>query len=175
MIIDSKTNQPVNIYFRKVQRKEIKEKKYNPQGGWDFNWLKPLTNSFEVYGMITEAYPDEVQGLIAVKPNYDDDFRCVDVEIIESAPHNKKMKQQIANIQRKYIGVGKCLVAFACQYSIDKELEGCVELTSKSSKLNFYINMGAVRTYSQNMAFSEVTGVLVAQTYLQGGIKWWKR
>ena len=90
MIFNAETNQLVNYYFKKIERSEIIEKKYTPKGGWAFNWLKPLTHSFEIYGIVTEEYPNTIQGLIALKPNYDEAFRCVDVEIIESAKQNKK-------------------------------------------------------------------------------------
>ncbi len=85
--------------------------------------------------MVTEVYPSDIQGLIALKPNYDEAYRCLDVEIIKSTPNNKQIIKGKTNSKRTYIGVGKCLVAFSCQYSIDKELEGFVELTSKSSKI----------------------------------------
>lgn len=81
--------------------------------------------------------------MIALKPNYDEACRCVDVEIIESAPRNKKELNQKLNNNRKYAGIGKCLVAFACQYSIDKGLDGFIALTSKTSKIPFYRDLGA--------------------------------
>ncbi|QKY68415.1 hypothetical protein [Lentibacillus sp. CBA3610] len=107
-----------------MEREEIIEKKYNPEGGWSFHWLKPVTHFFNVYGLVTAEYPNSVQGLIALKPNYDDAFRCVDIDIIESSPHNKKMVHGVNNEKRKYVGIGRCLVAFACEYSINQGLEG---------------------------------------------------
>jgi hypothetical protein len=175
MIIDAKTNQLVDVYFRKVERKEITGKNYRPKGGWSFDWLKPLTHSFEIYGIVTEDYPDEIQGLIALKPNYDPEYRCVDVDIIESAPHNKKMLKGILNTNRKYIGVGKCLVAFACEYSIQKGLEGFVQLTSKSSKIDFYMNLGGIPTYGQNIMFTDSSAMKLSKMHFPGGIKWWKK
>ncbi|MFD1848873.1 hypothetical protein [Oceanobacillus bengalensis] len=175
MIVNVETNLLVDCYFKKVERSEIIEKKYSPKGNWAFNWLKPLTHSFEIYGIVTEEYPDMIQGLIALKPNYDEAFRCVDLEIIESAPHNKKLVNKRENVNRKYIGAGRCLVAFACQYSLDKGLEGFVELTSKTSKIDFYQDLGAVSTYGQNMMIADNVALDLAKQYFPGGVKWWKK
>ncbi|MFF2532434.1 hypothetical protein ACFVS2_26565 [Brevibacillus sp. NPDC058079] len=174
MILDTTTNQIVTCFFRKVERAEIKSNRYHPKGGWDFDWLKPITHSFDVFGIVTEEYPGEVQGLIALKPNYDEDYRCVDVELIESAPRNKKEIKGIPNPDRKYIGVGKCLVAFACEYSFGKGLEGFIELTSKTSKFDFYGSLGAVPTFSQNMMIDDKTAIQLTKKYFKGGVQWWK-
>jgi len=175
MIINVETNLLVDCYFKKVDRSEIIEKKYSAKGNWIFNWLKPLTHSFEIYGIVTEEYPDMIQGLIALKPNYDEAFRCVDVEIIESAPYNKKLVNKRENIHRKYVGVGRCLVAFVCQYSLDKGLEGFIELTSKTSKIDFYHELGAVSTYGQHMMITDDVALNLAKQYFSGGVKWWKK
>jgi len=175
MIVNVESNQLVDCYFKKIERAEIIAKKYTPRGGWAFNWLKPLTHSFEIYGIVTEEYPDMIQGLIALKPNYDEAFRCVDVEIIESAPHNKKMINKKENTNRIYVGVGKCLVAFACQYSLDKGLEGFIEFTAKTSKIDFYQNLGAISTYGQSMMIPDKAAIRLAKQYFSGGVKWWKK
>ncbi|WP_027415697.1 hypothetical protein [Aneurinibacillus terranovensis] len=175
MLIEVKTDTEVEFYFRKVSREEIVKRQYSPKGGWEFRWLKPLSQSFEIYGLVTEKYPTDVQGLIAARPNYDEDFLCVDVDIIESSPKNKKMIKGKINPNRTYIGVGKCLVAFACQYSIDKGLEGFVELTSKSSKYELYKELGAYQTYGQSMVFSDIAANQLAQIYFPEGVKWWER
>ena len=175
MITDVKTGNSVNFYFRKVEHDEITDNQYRPTGGWDFDWLKPITHSFEVYGLVTKNFSHEIQGLIALMPNYDPDFKCVDIEIIESAPANKKIVNGLDNPNRRYDGIGKCLVAFACQYSLDKELEGFVELTSKTSKLDFYLNLGGTPTYGQNVMFSKHVAKHLSKKYFPGGIQWWKK
>lgn len=174
MIIDTKKQKLVDCYFRKIDRSEITKNNYKPPN-WSFHWLKPLTHGFEIYGIVTEEYPNEIQGLIALKPNYDEAFRCVDVEIIESAPHNKKIVKGEENEDRKYIGVGRCLVAFACQYSLDKGLEGFIELTSKTSKIDFYTDLGATPTFGQNMMIADKQAVELAKQYFSGGVKWWQK
>lgn len=170
MILNAETKELVDCFFKKIDRDEIVKKKFTPSGGWAFNWLKPFTQSFEIYGIVTEECPNMIQGLIALKPNYDEDFRCVDVEIIESAPYNKKVTDN-----RLYIGVGRCLVAFACQYSLDKGLEGFVEFTSKTSKIPFYKELGAVTIYGQNMMINDEAALNLAKQYFSGGVKWWEK
>ena len=176
MIINVETDELVHCYFKKIDRIEIIGKEYSPRGGcWVFDWLKPLTHSYDIYGIITEEFPNIVQGLIALKPNYDEAYRCVDVEIIESAPHNKKELNKKINNDRNYVGVGKCLVAFACQYSIDKGLEGFIALTSKTPKIPFYRDLGAISIYGQQMMFDADVSVHLAKQYFTGGVKWWKK
>ncbi|GGM43319.1 hypothetical protein GCM10011351_31610 [Paraliobacillus quinghaiensis] len=175
MIYDVNTHKIIGCYFREVKREEIIHNNYNPKGGWSFNWLKPITHSFEVYGLVTEDYPDLIQGLIALKSNYDEAFRCVDIDIIESAPQNKKVVKGEENNHRRYIGVGRCLVAFACEYSLSAGLEGFIELTSKSSKIDFYQDLGACSTYGQNMMITGDRAIELAKCYFSGGVQWWEK
>ncbi|MFE5321542.1 hypothetical protein ACFQ88_22805 [Paenibacillus sp. NPDC056579] len=174
MIRKANTDIRIPCYFRKVERSEIDDHKYNPHGGWQFRWSKPTTQGFDVFGLVVDEYPSDVQGLIALRPNYDDAFRCVDVEILESAPWNKKYQNKKLNPNRLYQDVGFALVAFACQYSIDKELEGFVELTSKSSKFDFYLKLGARPAFGQNMTFSDKAAQKIVQEFFPGGVTWWQ-
>lgn len=90
MIVNLQTEQEINVFFKEMERKEIREKNHISDGKWKFDWQKPFTQGFEVYGLMTEEYPEIIQGLIALKPNFDEDYLCVDIDILESAPHNKK-------------------------------------------------------------------------------------
>lgn len=175
MLIDTTTNQNVEFYLRPVNRDEIIENHYNPDGGWAFDWLHPLSHGFEIYGLVTDTFPESVQGLIALKQNPDEAFNCVDIDIVESSPNNKKEIGGNPNIRRTYKGVGRCLIAFACQYSIDNGFEGYVGLTSKSSKFKFYEDMGAFRTSGQRYMFFDTTAKQLVQIYFPGGVKWWKK
>lgn len=71
------------------------------------------------------------------------------------------------------LGVSKCLVAFARQYSQSKGLEGFVEFTSKTSKMKFYRDLGAVSTYGQNMMITDDVALDLTNQYFSGGVKWW--
>lgn len=172
MIFNLETNKLEECYFRKVERAEIIENNYRPQGGWDFDWVKPISLSFEVYALVTKSFPEIVQGLIAVKPNFDEIFMCVDIDILESAPKNKKYNKKKLNTNRNYLNVGKCLVAFSCAYSVEVGLLGYVQLTSKTSKMKFYDELGAKTSWGQLMMFYDEDAKILIDEHLQGGIKW---
>jgi hypothetical protein len=95
-----------------------------------------------------------LQGLVAVKENYNEEFLCLELEIVESAPQNKKMAKGHINKNRLYCNIGKTLIAFACRYSLkDPITEGYVEFTSKTSKLDLYASLGAEYKGYQDMLF----------------------
>lgn len=138
--------------FNILNREEIKVLELDNPRGWAFNWLKPYSKGYEIYALSIET-KSRIQGLIALKGNSDPDFMCVDVELIESAPQNKKIINGQTNQNREFSNCGRLLVAFACHYSFIKGYDGYVELTSKSSKFPFYESLGAKRTYGQNVYF----------------------
>lgn len=92
-----------------------------------------------------------------------------------SAPKNKKEIKGYANVQRIYKGVGRCLIAFACQYSLVSGLDGYVGLTSKSSKFSFYESMGATPVSNQFYMFNTFASQKLVQKYFPGGILWWPK
>ncbi|MBT2757909.1 hypothetical protein J7E71_18690 [Mesobacillus foraminis] len=175
MLIDVETNKAVPFYFRRVERTEIKKNMYLPDNGWDFNWLHPISHGFEVYGLVTESNYDFVEGMIALKQNPDPDFMCIDIDIVESSPTNKKLIKGHPNLRRKHLGVGRCLIAFACQYSLDKGFDGYVGLTSKTSKFPFYESMGAIHTFGQRYMFNDIASQQITRTYFPGGVLWWPK
>ena len=152
-------NQPKDITqcsvsFIQLERSDIKNRQLNTRSGWAFNWLKPYSQGFEIHAMVMEERPTIIQGLIALRGNDDPDFICVDVDLIESAPQNKKIINGKTNPNRQFMNCGRLLVAYACLYSFRNGYDGFVELTSKSSKMPFYESLGAIQTYGQNFLFS---------------------
>lgn len=158
------------VEFVKLSRGVIKAGNYNPGGGWAFNWLKSFSQGYDVYALVLKETPNITEGLIALNENHDPDFMCVDVDIIESAPHNKKISNGKINSSRKLEGVGKMLVAFACKYSMDNGLDGYVELTSKSSKIPFYKELGAERASGHNFIFNTYSATKLVSEYFKGGV-----
>ncbi|MCC5803811.1 hypothetical protein [Rossellomorea vietnamensis] len=174
MLLNAATNSPVDYYFREVGKEEVKDNRYLPDYGWEFNWLYPISHDFKVFGLVTDHNPDIVEGLIALKENPDEDFLCVDVDIIESSPQNKKFIKGVLNQDRSYINVGRVLIAFACWYSIEKGYDGYVGLTSKSSKYPFYESLGAQLTYGQHFMFDDIAAERLVKIYFPGGVVWWQ-
>lgn len=80
-----------------------------PNRGWNFNWHEPIKRGYDVYALTLEGN-DVIQGLVAIKD--DTGNKAVNIDIIESAPHNVGSKG-------KYEGVGALLFAFAGNWSID--------------------------------------------------------
>ncbi|MEX3625366.1 hypothetical protein [Viridibacillus arvi] len=172
MLFNVETNKFEECFFRKVERDEIYN--YRAKNGWTFDWLKPITQSFEVYAIISATTPELIEGLIAVKANFDKDFLCVDIDIVESSPNNRKVVNGNLNKNRKYTEVGKCLIAFACAYSVFVGLDGYVQLTSKTSKFEYYKELGAKNTSGQAMMFYGKDAKILIEKHLHGGIKWLK-
>lgn len=168
MIRSINTNKDVPCYYREVTLKEIREKKYLKSNGWEFDWDIPIGMGFMVYGLVTEEFPEDVQGLIAVKANTHPEFLCVFLEIVESAPTNKKVHPN-----RRYKGVGIDLIAFACQYSFDNNCDGYVKLTSKTSKFDFYDKLKFDR-YGQDCTMHTKYALSLAKKHFPGGVLWWK-
>lgn len=78
------------------------------------------------------------------------------------------------NPERRYVGVGKCLTAFAAAYSISLGFNGAMILTANSNKIPFYLNLGAIKESNRKMIFSEEESHILAQTLLFEGVKWWE-
>ncbi|MCK6259561.1 hypothetical protein LCY76_23615 [Fictibacillus sp. KIGAM418] len=175
MIIDAVTKRRVDVYFREVTKEEIRANKYNKRGGWAFNWLTPLKDGFRVFALITETEPEVAQGLIAMRALHDPDFNCVHLENIEAAPQNKRfLGPKGFNNAQRYENVGKCLVAFACQYSLDQGLEGYVELIAKNSVLQFYSDLGGI-PFGRKVIFDERGALRLIRKHFPGGAKLWRK
>lgn len=174
MLIETSSNKKVEYYFRKVDIKEIKANKYNKRNGWDFNWAELLEEGFEIYSLITEKhFNPPAQGLIALKSyRYPSGDGYVNVQNISSSPSNKAQIKGIATFNRTYKGVGKCLVAFACQYSIEIGLKGFVDLESKTVTREFYRDLGAKNIFGDHYAFDDQVAMALSATYFKGGIIW---
>ncbi len=92
---------------------------------------------------------------------------------ISSSPLNKKMIKGLPTLSQRYKGVGKCLVAFACQYSIELGLDGYADLQSKTATKGLYLNLGADNPFGgDHITFDDQAAKALSVTYFKGGIKW---
>lgn len=166
------TLQSVPFCFKELTRSDLdyyKVKKGNKVNDWNFDWRRPFVNGFKVFGLFVSG---QLQGLIAVKENYDPDFLCLDLDIVESAPQNKKLIHGKTNNNRSYHEVGKTLIAFACWYSLkDSKTDGYVEFTSKSNKIPLYQSLGARGKGYNDMIFYPEDSLKMVATYLKGGVR----
>lgn len=102
--------------------------------GWNFDWEVPLLNGYDVFS-IKLIGNNQIQGLVAVKP----DGGAVEVNLIESAPHN-------VGLLGTYKNVGKHLMAIAAKYSFNNDCEGYMFLIAKTKLIELYeIAYGAKR------------------------------
>ncbi|MEK1828939.1 hypothetical protein AAAC51_07270 [Priestia megaterium] len=166
MIIDLETNGEVDFFIHPVTLEEVKNKKYHKKGGWLFNWGDEIKANREVFAISTSNQPDEVQGLISLEVLPERGFEAVMVYLIESHSRNRYSSEN-----RRYAGIGTALIAFSCQYSVKHDLGGYVQLTSKSSTLDFYKELNAiVNPHSRMCIFEEEIGQIHAEKFFERGL-----
>ena len=120
-IADRKTG----ISFAAVIKEAVASKL--PKRGWNFNWREPKKRGYKVFILSLDG-SDEIQGLIAIRD--DADNHAINIDIIESAPHN-------VGVKGKYEGVGPLLFAFAGKQSIDKGYH-LVYFDAKTGLIDYY-------------------------------------
>ena len=122
--------------------------------GWKFDWSKTQNNGYTIYELYID---DEVQGRISFKV----DGGVVDVDIVESAPHNY-------GHNGKYIGVGGHMFAIACQISLEEGCDGVVAFTSKSDLVEHYKKeLGAVEIMPRRMVIFEDAAQILISKYIR--------
>ncbi|MED1461443.1 hypothetical protein [Bacillus safensis] len=171
MLYKKVTGEKVPFLFREVSEEELREKRDTHFSSWSFDFLLPKVHGNKVFALVTELDQETIQGLIALRLNDHPQYMCVDVDIIESAPHNKKIRNAVYNPSRYLVGVGRCLIAFACQYGIENNLDA-MQLTSKSSKLKWYTDLGGLNISGQQIIFMEDACKELAQSYFPRGVIW---
>lgn len=107
-LIDCSANKEVKTKISRVDSKNAL-KKYTKRSGWYTKWVDLLDEN-EVYALFVDGI-DEVQGLVAVRP--DADMRTAFVTWMVAAPWNNLEK----TTEKRYRGVGGHLFAVAAQRS----------------------------------------------------------
>lgn len=172
MIFNLKTEQYVDCYYREVGIEEVGE--YVPPQ-WVFDFKKEYAAQCDVFTMETKEYPGIAQGVIALQVQNEEE--TIFLKSAEAAHSNKTFFQGLEregyNEDRIYTGVGANLVAFACQYSLEKGCHGHIHLVSKTQTVPFYQKLGGRLFSAQNILFDESAGVQLAKKFFPGGaIKW---
>ena len=124
---------------------ELKRKSYlatfNRNTGWYVNWSK-FDEDARIFALVL-AGTVEIQGLLAVRPNFDKDFMALHVLWACAAPHNNKWEYGT----QKYSGVGGHLFAIAADISVQYGFGGAMYGEAADEDiLNHYIKQfGAKR------------------------------
>lgn len=151
-LFDSTNNINVDTYYKKHDS-TISKREYK---NWKFDWSIPLKNGYDIYELFVKGN-DKVQGRIAVKAI----GGVVDVEIVESAPHN------FGHLGR-YKGVGGHLFAIACQISVDVGFEGFVAFTAKSNLVEYYKKILDAQVFQgQRMYIDEIAATKLLNKYMR--------
>lgn len=174
MIFNLKTQRWVECYYRKLDKDEVSE--YVPPS-WVFNFTLEFNYDFEVFVLETKEFPGTVQGIVALKVNKEE--FTVHLKSAESADINKYyihgLKRNGLNPDRIYKDIGVNLVAFACQYSLENDCDGHVNLISKSETIPFYKRIGGATLFdgAQIIVFLEKVGKKLATENFSGGAIQW--
>jgi hypothetical protein len=142
MLIAKRTERQAPVSFYKMTQTKLA--RINKRNGWLFDWKATLKKGYEIYALTLEG-DDRIQGLISFKD--DEERQCVTIDILESAPHNSELSDSDVKWER----VGRHLVAIAAKFSFECGQEGFVLLQSKTSRLEYYSNMGATRWDNSHM------------------------
>lgn len=125
--------------------------------GWNFQWDETQHKGYNVYKLFVEE-EDALQGLISFR----DDVKSlyVDVDIVESAPHN-------IGSRGKYVGVGGHLFAIACKHSFERNFDGFVAFTAKTNLIEYYKeSLGATQLVGSRMAIETPMAKYLVDKYL---------
>lgn len=134
-ILNHLTNERIKCKIQKV----LPEKLRACSDNFKFDWLKEFQRS-EVYSIFTLENPEIIQGLIGIRTQKG----FLLLTLIERAGFGKEHT-------KLYEEVAKLLIAFACKFSIEVGLEGCVAFDAKSALVDYYAELaGAIRIGTSN-------------------------
>jgi hypothetical protein len=143
-IIEQISGKKLSVEVVLVAQNEIKTvlKKY----GWAFNWKKEYVNDQRQFYKLVVPGDSSIQGLLSPEPIKAQQY--IEMHLIELAPQNK-------GENRKYLGVARHLVAFACKMAFDMGFEGFVAFTTKTKLIEHYEKaFGAERMFGQRMCIA---------------------
>lgn len=125
------------------------------KAGWNFDWSREK-NVHALYVEVPEE-SEVIQGLISLKV----EGGYIEVEHVESAPHNRGKSG-------KYARIGKHLFAFAAKVSYDLGFDGYLALTPKTKLISHYESYG-FKSYSfSRMVLEQKEAVKLIDLYYGG-------
>ena len=83
----------------------------------------------------------------------------VHVHLVESSPQNKGK-------EKKYLGIGGNLFAFACKISYENGYEGVIAFYAKTKLIEYYsVTLGAVLVTNNRMVIPERNAIFLLSKY----------
>lgn len=128
------------------------KKKY----GWQFNWREEYKRHYrEIFKLTIREKESIVLGLISFELKDDH----VHVHLVESSPQNKGK-------EKKYLGIGGNLFAFACKISYENGYEGVIAFYAKTKLIEYYsVTLGAVLVTNNRMVIPERNAIFLLSKY----------
>ena len=146
-----------DILLTKVLPVEKADLKFiSKKSGWKFNWkTEYIAIEKQIFKLILQQQPDEIQGLICFEKKSDHVF----MHLIETAPHN-------FGKSKKYFGVMANLIAFCCKVSYENGFDGELGFEAKTKLISHYIKeLGAIHFGGQRMVILKEAAINLITIY----------
>lgn len=142
-VTDSATGKQVNIEIEAASQADLDV----TRNGWQTDWTSEFISdpALEKYTAKTEA--GEIVALGAYRETETSMF--VYIEYIESHPESNPT----LTAKRKYLDIGRMMIAFGIQLSIDSGKNGVVTFEAKTDELakHYIRDFGAVRVFAKQL------------------------
>lgn len=127
--------------------------------GWAFNWKKEYANDQRQLYKLIISCDQTIQGLLSIEPIKGQQY--IELHLIELASQNK-------GESKKYLGVARHLVAFACKIAFDMGFDGYIAFTAKTRLIEHYEKaFGAERMFGQRMFIATEAAKKLVNLYYQ--------
>ncbi|MFN6374960.1 MAG: hypothetical protein ACK4YD_07320 [Chitinophagia bacterium] len=153
-VVEAATGIIHETYITSVSQVLIKS--IHKKSGWSFNWRKEFKSTGRKIFMLTLKNDlSNLLGLISLEVMEDH----VHVHLVESSPDN-------LGAQKKFLGIGGNLFAFACKTSFDNGFCGNIAFISKTNLIQHYsLTLGAVYIGNYRMIIRENEAIFLISKY----------
>ena len=138
----------------KIDNQFIKD--IHKKDGWKFNWKREFkTPHREIFKLTLKENKFVLLGMISLEMKYDH----VHIHLVESSHPN-------IGKQKKFLGIGGNLFAFACKVSNDCGFERNISFIAKTNLIQYYsINLGAEYLGTGRMILKEYSAATLINKY----------
>jgi len=128
--VTNQSGNKVPVEFVAAGPKDLATSLGDPE--WQTDWESDYLSRFDKYAMKVDDSSHELVALLALEE--DDRRLVVHIVYMESQPESNPTITA-AKDDRRYLGIGKALVAFAIKTSIDRGYNGTVVMEAKTDAL----------------------------------------